>query len=153
MKFPSQISLNVESGGCPTGVQFQGASRAAFLLDAGIVKAAGTPWLAIEEVRLLLQLVGRGPVIVAVKQRHIFSAGGMDATRHDCIAAYVLVRQEQPDSLGIFLLIRDDRLARAIRGTVLAHEDLDVETRALSERALQGLRDETRVVVCDQERP
>ena len=91
--------------------------------------------MTIEEVRLFLQLVGRDPVIVAVQQRDVFAAGCMDAARDDSIAANVLVRKQQADALGILLLIRDDGLARAIRRTILAHEDFDVEARALRERA------------------
>ena len=92
-----------------------GCLRSAFLLDPGIVKAAGTLWLTIQEVRLLLQLVGGDPVIIAVQQRNIFAAGSTDAAGHDRIAANVFLREQQADALRIFLLIRDDGLARAIR--------------------------------------
>src|SRR6185503_12796180 len=101
---------------------------------------------ALEEIRLELNLLVVGPVVVAFQKRDVVAAAVVQANLSDLVDAQIPRRQERANQPGMALCVVDDGVACAVGGAGVGDKNLERKRRALGDRALDGLRNEASVV-------
>ena len=112
-----------------------------------VVVAEDAIGVGVEEVRLTLKLPRRCPVVVTVEQCHVSAGRSEELRGQRFVVVPVRQRHPQPDPRGPPAPPFVQDRGRAIGGTVVHHDDVEVEVRPLRHDAVDRLADEPFVVV------
>src|SRR6266478_3988772 len=118
--------------------------------DSNAMTADRIVRMGIEEVDLFLQFMLAGPVIVALKQCQVLTTAGSDSGNQVLRSAEVMTSEEWYDSIGMTAVEFHKDFARAIRRAIFSDDDFVIKVHLLYQNALEGLRDESLVVIGDQ---
>jgi len=117
--------------------------------DPRVVEARGALGVAIEKLRLGLQLVGRRPVVVAFQEGHVFAAARVDRLGQIPIDPHVPITEPGVNHHRKPLREAAYDLGRAIGRRVVADDDLEREVGGLRQGAFDRLGDEALMIVGD----
>jgi hypothetical protein len=106
--------------------------------------------MGVKKVDLLLELIIRGPIIIALEKGHVLAPARTNCFQIVSHSAYPLLPEEKRNSIGIAPMIVHNYGPCAIGRTVLSDDNLVFEIHSLGKYALDCLRDESLMVICDQ---
>ena len=106
-----------------------------------------------EEVYLLLELEGVGPVVIALAQGNVFTSNpgeneGLGHAAHT-LGILILLVEDRENLIGVFFSVFADDFRGAIGRAIIIDEDFDGKIALLHQKPIQTLSDKRCVVIRD----